>query len=389
MVAVHPLVSATPCTDVPGAHAPADPGRGQLGPITGSTAPDVRIDVVHDLAPLRDEWIRLAGDGENVFATWEWQSTWWRHFGGRARLDVITVRDGQRLIGLLPLYRWTRRPLTVLRFVGHGTSDELGAVCAPQDRPVVLAAARRALATMRWQLLLAEHVAPHPEWDELLDGRKLRPQGSPVVRFGGLDWDGYLATRSRNLRGQVRQRRRALDREGRSRFRLITDERELPGAMATLFRLHAMRWPQGSEFLRQQAFHRDFARTALRRGWLRLWILERDGEAVAATYGFRYGQVENYYQAGRDAAHDQRSVGFVLLAHALEQAVGDGVGEYQLLRGREPYKYRFATCDPTVETIAVGRSAAVRRALPLLAAIGSDDHRLATTGRRLAARYLG
>ena len=58
-------------------------------------------------------------------------------------------------------------------------------------------------------------------------------------------------------------------------------------------------------------------RHALERGWLRLWVLEADGKAVAAWYGFRFAQIDWYYQSGRDPDWERQSVGFVLLAHTI------------------------------------------------------------------------
>jgi alkylation response protein AidB-like acyl-CoA dehydrogenase len=63
--------------------------------------------------------------------------------------------------------------------------------------------------------------------------------------------------------------------------------------------------------------------------------------------------VESYYQAGRDPRWNRYHVGFLLLAHAIQQAACDSMTEYRLLRGGEPYKYRFATTDPGLETVGV------------------------------------
>src|SRR4029453_2241837 len=95
---------------------------------------------------------------------------------------------------------------------------------------------------------------------------------------------------------------------------------ELPSALDILFRLHALRWPEGSAFQAKEAFHREGAAIGLDHGWTRLWLLELDGEAVAAWYGLRFAGTESYYQAGRDPAWDHRSVGFVLLAHTIRSA---------------------------------------------------------------------
>jgi CelD/BcsL family acetyltransferase involved in cellulose biosynthesis len=58
-------------------------------------------------------------------------------------------------------------------------------------------------------------------------------------------------------------------------------------------------------------------------------------------------------------------VGFVLLAHTIREALQDGMDEYRLLRGDESFKYRFATSDPGLETIARPNGALGRVALAL------------------------
>ena len=191
-------------------------------------------------------------------------------------------------------------------------------------------------------------------------GRRLRRRGSPVVAIDR-GWDAYLAGRSANFRQQVRRKERDLRRHG-ARFRLTESPDRLQADMDTLFALHRARWQNGDSSFGSdtEPFHREFARLALERGWLRLWILELDGAPAAAWYGFRFGNAESYYQAGRDPRWDRASVGFVLLAHTIREAAGDGMREYRLLDGGEPFKYRFATSDPGLDLVGVGRGPAGR-----------------------------
>jgi CelD/BcsL family acetyltransferase involved in cellulose biosynthesis len=254
-------------------------------------------------------------------------------------------------VALLPLAVSGRRPLRLARFLGHGPADEQGPVSGPDTRR----GAFDALFEGRdWDVLLAERLAP----GHGLRGRVLRRESSPVIARPPGGWEEYLAGRSRNLRSQLGRKRRKLEREHGLAFRLSDDPERLEADMEALYRLHRARWGvEGSGALSgaRAAFHRDFASAALERGWLRLWLAEADGETVAAWYGFRFGGAESYYQSGRAPDWERTSVGLVLLAHTMEQAMNDGMAEYRLLRGGEGYKDRFATDDPGVETVAVGR----------------------------------
>jgi CelD/BcsL family acetyltransferase involved in cellulose biosynthesis len=90
-------------------------------------------------------------------------------------------------------------------------------------------------------------------------------------------------------------------------------------------------------------FHREFTREAQGRGWLRLYLLEVDAAPVAGWYGWRLGNRFSYYQAGFDPAWGRYSVGFLLLAETVREAIAEGASEYDLLLGDEPFKARFAT----------------------------------------------
>ena len=302
------------------------------------------------LAEVGADWDRLAERSANVFATREWLMLWWERFGGGRRLIVDEVNHDGRVVAILPLYVWRERPVRVLRFLGHGLGDELGPVCAPADRAAAIGALGRLLQSERWDIFVGEQLPGGDDWP---GASVLGREGSPVIRAAG--WEDLLATRSGNFRYQVRSLERKLFERHDAAYRLA-DSNTLHADLDTLFRLHAARWGDRSALgVEQQAFLREFAADAFGRGWLRLWLLEVDDAPCAAWCGFRFANVEAYYQSGREPAWDGSSVGLVLLAHSIRTALEDGVAEYRLLRGSEPYKYRFATDDPGLQTVALPR----------------------------------
>jgi CelD/BcsL family acetyltransferase involved in cellulose biosynthesis len=325
---------------------------------------NVRLEPLDVDEAIAGEWTALAERAGNVFATWEWASTWWRHFGAGRRPLVTACRADGRLLGIVPLYQWGIRPLPILRFIGHGPGDQLGPIHACEDRATIVRATAELLAGMRWGIFVGEQLPADPGWSGVLGATVLTREGSPVLHAPAGGWPAYLAAQSPNFRQQIGRRERNLARGHRVRFRLVRESGELPAALDTLFHLHGLRWPAGSSaFQPRAAFHRDFAALALARGWLRLWLLELDGQPVAAWYGLRFAGIEWYYQAGRDPAFESRSVGFVLLAHSIREALQDGVREYRFGRGHEPFKYRFAHDDPGLETITLTRGMAAQAVL--------------------------
>jgi CelD/BcsL family acetyltransferase involved in cellulose biosynthesis len=255
-------------------------------------------------------------------------------------------------------------------------------VCADEGLDVAADALRAATSQAEVDLVLAELLPGNAGWSPRLGARPLLRESSPSIALDG-GWDAYLAGRSRNLREQIRRRELALHRGHHVEFRRTVDRERLASDLALLFGLHRSRWGHASAFVPFAAFHEDFAELALERGWLRLWFLELDGRAVAAWYGFRYGETECYYQAGRDVSFRGESLGLVLLAHTIREAAADGVNVYRLLRGAEPFKLRLATADAGVETFAFGRG--LRGGIGRVAAGAA----LRQGGLRAALRKLG
>ena len=69
---------------------------------------------------VRERWSQLAYESRNVFSTSEWAETWWGRYGRGERPVIVSCRDEGKTTALLPLYVWSRRPVKVARFVGHG-----------------------------------------------------------------------------------------------------------------------------------------------------------------------------------------------------------------------------------------------------------------------------
>jgi CelD/BcsL family acetyltransferase involved in cellulose biosynthesis len=329
-----------------------------MGPVRVlEEAPELSVEEVGSPETLAAEWTKLAERGGNVFGSWEWLSLWWEHYGSGRTLRIAACRrDDGELVAVLPLYMYSRGRLRIARFLGHGPGDELGPICAPSDRPLAARALRRVAEQWGLHLLVADRLPGDAAWREL-GGSNLHVEASPLIRLETRSWDEFMAAKSRNFRQQTGKLERRLAREHRVEFRVTDDGDRLQRDLDLLFGLHGRRWSgQVSEFHGvDQPFQRAFAERAFELGWLRLRFLEVDGRAVATSYVLRFGNVDAEYQNGRDPDFERASVGFVLLNQAVRSAVEDGLAEYRFLRGGEEYKYRLATHDQQLETIALAK----------------------------------
>lgn len=340
-----------------------------------------RLERVDGFGAVADEWDPLAERSKGIFATALWSRLWWSHFGEDSELLIHAGRSADgHLEVVLPLYVWRRRLPRVLRFLGHGPGDELGPVYALGDDDVAARALDTALDGLDWDVFFGEQLPGDEGWSRLLGARTWRREPCPTLRLPG-SWEDYLAERSANFRQQLRRREHALARAGQVALRLA-DEATLDGDLDTLFALHSARWGSTRTDFADIPFHRDLAREALGRGWLRLWLLELDGRPLAAWHGFQVGPLASYYQAGRDPVYERLSVGFVLLAHSIRSAIAEGATEYRFGRGDEAFKSRFTSEDPGLETVALTRGALWASAYPAARVARAVRHGVRRVSRR-------
>ena len=315
-------------------------------------------------APSREQWNGLAERAGNLFSTYEWAECWQRHFGADGQVEVLADDEADPRV-ILPLHR-SGRLVRQVRFLGNGPADQLGPVCAPEDRDLAADFLRtEVLSRSTVDVTLVQDVPVSHEWQARLGGVEVRRTPSPVVDLRDADtWDGWLATMSKNFRDQARRRRKRLLKQLPVSFRLATHE-TLEADLAHLFRLHRARWGEDASYASgtERAFHEDFARLGLDNGWLRLWMLDLEEDVIAALHGFGFAGAEYSYQSGRDPRYEHLSLGFVMYAHAIQQSIEAGRTEYRLLRGDEDYKSRFTDDTAPVHSLAFARSVRGRAAV--------------------------
>jgi CelD/BcsL family acetyltransferase involved in cellulose biosynthesis len=315
------------------------------------TSAALTLEPLASVGALRAEWTELAAASGSPFATVEWSEAWLEHGSRGSRPLLFAAREGAKLVAILPLVVVRGRYVRKARFLGYGAANELGPICA--SRELGVAALRLALDETRdeWDVFFGENL-PGAGWGERLGATLVGRESSPVARGPWESGEAYLASRSRSLRKELRQKESRLPG---LRYRTVSTAEELGPALDALFALHRARWGDDASpfFACEERFHRAFAAAAFERGWVRLRLLELDGRPVAANYGIRFGDAEWSYQHGRDPALEDASVGSLVFAHSLCEAFDEGARAFWLGPGPQSYKRRFADDDPGLETIGI------------------------------------
>ena len=358
-----------------------------------------RLSTAESLEPIREEWNELLRTSRSdcLFLTWEWLHTWRKHCAPNAELSVHVVRYGRDLLGIAPLLAGPSRscpPIAAraLQFLGGGSvgSDYLDLIVRPARRNETVAALAATLAADQRIVDLVQvrrDASSAQALAELLERRGWRTlRGTthccPYINLEGHTFESYLESLGSSHRYNFRRRLRQLERGFEVRFDRVWTEDERREALEILLRLHLGSFAErgGSDAFHTAelvAFHAELSAIALERGWLRLYVLRLDGRPAAALYGFRYGSRFLFYQAGFDSEFARHSVGLVAMGLAIRAAIEEGVGEYDLLHGDEPYKALWARSRRELERIEAFPPTAAGRA-----------HRLLRRGWRTALRNL-
>jgi len=295
---------------------------------------------------LESEWKELvaASPTATPFQSFEWQSTCVRHFNRRSRFHLIAVREGDDLVGLMPLIQ-SQRAWKTLKAIGTGASDYLHPIARAGYESAVSEAIEQSISDAKGADLVDLHqIREDKAFGKNANAYMPIEQARCLVLDLPNDYEKYLGTLSKSLRYDVRRLDKDLFKTGRASVDQV-DESQIEEGMARLFETHRKRWRKrglpGAFIGRAEAFHKDWAHRAIKEGFLWLSLLKVDGETIGAIYAMTLGTTCYYYQAGFDPAKGSISPGTLLVAATIRRAIAEGKQTFDFLRGDEPYKKRW------------------------------------------------
>jgi len=320
---------------------------------------------------LAGEWNPLLGQSgtDTIFLTHEWQRAWWRFFAPGRELLLLSLRQGDRLVGIAPFYRQPLDGQTVIQLVG-GTEvcDYLDIIALPDYTGPVYQAVFEFFAT---ELTDWDEIDFHciPAASPYATLREAAMQQGLVVERRVEDvcpvvalpptWDDYLATLNKKQRHEVRRKIRRATREAHVEWYATSDPARLSEDVETFFDLHRKSSPDKEDFMSEltmQAFFHEVAQFSLAREWLELSFLLINGEKTASMLCFAYDNQTLVYNSGYDPEQFAHlSPGIVLLSYHIQDSIARGRTVFDFLRGDEVYKYRFGGQDAEIFQVIVRR----------------------------------
>jgi CelD/BcsL family acetyltransferase involved in cellulose biosynthesis len=312
------------------------------------------------LSTLAPAWSALVRESfhNTIFATPVWAQTWWRWFGEGKRLLLITIEDGDRLVGVAPLYLETVDDERLVRFIGGlDVTDYMDIVVRRSHEAVAWDAVLEALRAVAWDALDLHAVraaSPTVAYFRQLGARMTREDVCPCIDPLPVTWDDYLAMLDKKDRHELRRKMRRLSGADVLWWTVCAEDTQ---AMTSFLTLHRLSSPDKASFMdeRMEGYFRDLASQCATHGWLRLCFLSISKKKVASLMAFDYGNQILLYNSGYDPAYTSLSVGLVSVAMAIRDAIAAQRRAFDFLRGDERYKYDLGGRDTEVLAIRYER----------------------------------
>lgn len=341
------------------------------------------VDTAAGFDALRDEWdaAALAGADPNVFLTWEWLATWWRHFGEpdpRARMHVVVVRDASGIVAAAPLYRTGDGvgPVSgsTLRQIGHDAGD-YGGILLVRDHDAAVTALLGHLAdSLRGgigQAVLSRLASDSVALDRLraaLAGHDRLVATEVVADDAVCPYtdvsNGYDMVKPLR-KNRVPQRLKRLREQHEVVFTYHSGD-DLEQGITWLAELHERRWADRSEEFsglladeRSATFLDDAIRALDSAGWLRLMTLTADGAPIAVRLDFEFAGRLYMLKNAIDPAYNAFGPGHITHARAFEDGMQRGVTEFDFLRGEHAYKRRWSNGERHLVALRLQRPGVV------------------------------
>lgn len=302
---------------------------------------------VAEIEPLAEEWDALADSlAAPLFLRPGWFAAWWHAFGDGS-LELLTASAGDRLVGVAVLERVGGRLAAAANF-----HTPLYGLLGEADAAAALARQLFDRAGRRVSLSFLDRARP----EERLVRQAAAAAGfrvversasrSPFVDTSG-DWSAYEAALSKNLRSDVRRRRRRLEETGTVAVDVCRGDERLNDLLEEAFAVEGSGWKsaEGTAIVSRaetRRFYSEIAHWAARRNALRLSFLRVDGRAIACHLNVADAEVEYHLKGGYDPREAAFSPAKVLHYALVEQAFASSTTRYEFLGSDEPYKLQFA-----------------------------------------------
>jgi CelD/BcsL family acetyltransferase involved in cellulose biosynthesis len=326
----------------------------------------VAVDPVVSFQDAGKEWASVLGDSPvgSIFLSPQWQEVWWDNFSGGREMTGFSVPASN---GGMDALASLSRLGDSISFVGApDTFDYNDFLVRPGFEDSFYPTLLDVLGRWEWSEVRLDSLIEHsPTLARLPDLARERGYAVEVeyedvtsgVSLPG-DWEEYLALLSKKDRHELRRKLRRLESQTDWRWYCLTSPDDVEANFDGFLALMRMSRADKEEYMtpERERFFRTLARRMAELDLIRLFFMEIDGARAAASLCFDYDRTRLLYNSGYDPGLSYYSVGLLLHAMCVRDAIENNLGYFDFLRGPEPYKAHLGGIQKSLYRMVVKRS---------------------------------
>ena len=312
-----------------------------------------RLESIDAFESLQGEWSQLLSQSEvgDIFLTWEWLYAWWKIFGGKHELWLLTVREDGELIGIAPLmlsvYQKLFFKLRILLSIGTPQCDVSGIIASKNELVINSIHEYLKQHKEKWDILEMKSLPKSTCEANVLSKRFLKSGGYRTIQnvdehyyipVNG-DWETYFKKLSKNLRRNLKRRLRRAEEQGTVTHKKYSGQNLKWDHFLTLFDINERgSYPNLYKSKENRAFHQSLYDLMNRNGWIQIEMLYVEDEPVAFQYGYIFNNRYQDWRSGYDSKYEALGTGKILMMFSIKEWFEPQIREVDFLRGTHDYK---------------------------------------------------
>jgi len=171
-------------------------------------------------------------------------------------------------------------------------------------------------------------------------------------------WDEYLGLLNKKDRHELRRKLRRMDSQTDWKWYSLSEPEQAGERLGEFISLMRLSRTDKDEFMtpERERFFYNITQRMAELGQLELYFLDLNGATVATSLCFDYGGSRLLYNSGYDPKFSYFSVGLLLNAMCLKDAIDRGLTYFDFLRGPEPYKAHLGGQQRSLYQMVVTKS---------------------------------
>ncbi|MFH0876169.1 MAG: GNAT family N-acetyltransferase [archaeon] len=335
------------------------------------------IDSNEEFNSLSGRWEKLLDEStaSNIFLTYDWLYTWYKHFGNDKKLFILTCYDNDELVGIAPLVISKVKlvfKLRMLEFMGgeEACSEYLDFIVKKGHEAKCIESFASYIHNEKKKYDFIHLSDFHSESPLCALFKEKIGNSSSLYAFDITRTIYYISLKGKyedyftSLRRSVRQRlnkdKRNLDADFKVKERVIVNSGELESAVDTMVNINRRRWnerglPGAFSSKKMVGFIREVAGVLLNKSRLYLYFLELNEKPVSYNFCLEFNKKRCGYSSAilPEDAYLKYGVGRVAHSNVFIDCFRKNIFEYDFLRGEEEYKKKFSTDHRTTSELII------------------------------------